>query len=342
MEMNEPKTTNRERGFSLVEVMLAALLTIGLLATIFALTSRNQKIYLSESGTTEMNQNVRSVVDLLTRDIQSAGVGLPRVNGSFAAIYYQNGTSGAPDQILIVNGNPYSPSADVESGSISPPEFTCMKPPEISLITSGSGQSLTYKDLTNTDQPIYKQADNKKYLVYDDTCLRVFQLSQDGKITGSGSTERLYLKFASASLQSPAATFGSTVDTAEPVYSNAKLAMLDSLVAYRINTSTHELERSQDLVNWYTVARGIINLQIEYRTIGTDASGDLVEIITPTPTPRRNIRSLAITVLAETPDLDANDEKYRQVIHKFETTPRNFNLLNNSNLSSNTDSTWQF
>src|ERR1044072_3522016 len=247
-----------------------------------------------------MNQNVRSVVDLLTRDIQSAGVGLPRVNGSFAAIYYQNGTSGAPDQILIVNGNPYSPSADVESGSVSPSEFTCLKPPEIAVTTSGSGQTMTYKDLANTDQPIYKFSDNKKYLVYDDTCLRIVELSQDGKITGSGSTERLYLKFAAASMQSPAAAFGSTIDTAEPVYSNAKLAMLDSLIAYRINTSTHELERSQDLTNWYTVARDIINIQIEYRTMGTDTNGDLVEIITPTPATRRNIRSLAITILAET------------------------------------------
>ncbi len=340
--MYKPKSANRETGFSLVEVMLAAFLTIGLLGVVFALTSRNQKIYFSESGVTEMNQNVRSVVDLLSRDIQSAAMGLPRVNGSFAAIYYQNGASGAPDQILIVNGNPYSPSADVESGSVSPPELICKKPPEISVTTSGAAQTMTYKDLMNTEQPIYKLSDNKKYLVYDDTCLRLFQLSQDGKITGSGSTERLYLKFASASLQNPAATFGSAIDTDEPAYSNAKLAMLDSLVAYRINTSTHELERSQDLTNWYTVARGIINLQIEYRTIGTDASGDLVEIITPTPATRRNIRSLIITVLAETPDLEANDEKYRQVIHKFETTPRNFNLLNNSNLSSNSETTWQF
>ena len=112
MNLDKWQTANRESGFSLVAVMLASLLTIGLLGIIFALTSRNQKIYLSESGTTEMNQNIRSVVDLLTRDVQSAGMGLPRVNGSFAAIYYQNGTSGAPDQILIVNGNPYSPSAD--------------------------------------------------------------------------------------------------------------------------------------------------------------------------------------------------------------------------------------
>jgi hypothetical protein len=340
--MYKPKTINREAGFSLVELMLAALLTIGLLGVVFALTSSNQKIYFSESSVTEMNQNVRSVVDLLSRDIQSAGMGLPRVNGSFAAIYYQNGTSGAPDQILIVNGNPYSPAADVESGSTSPAEVTCMKPPEISVTTSGGSQSLTYKDPENTDQSIYKLADGKKYLVYDDTCLRIFELSQDGKITGSGSTERLYLKFSSASLQSPAAAFGSIIDTVEPAYSNAKLAMLDSLVAYRINTETRELERSQDLTTWYTVARGIINLQIEYRTIGTDTNGDLVEIITPTPPTRRNIRSLIITVLAETPDIDSTDEKYRQVIHKFETTPRNFNLLNNSNLSSNTETTWQF
>src|ERR1044071_3713862 len=98
------KSTANERGFSLLELMIGALLTVGLVGTIFMLLNRNQHVFVAESGTVDMNQNMRTAVELLTRDVQSAGMGLPNFNkyGTFAAIYYINGASGAPDKILII------------------------------------------------------------------------------------------------------------------------------------------------------------------------------------------------------------------------------------------------
>ena len=105
--------SNDEKGFSLLELMVAAVLTVGLMGGIFALVNRNQQVFVTESGVTDMNQNVRTAVDLLTRDIQCAGVGLPVRHGNFAALYYKNGANGAPDSIMMINGDPSAPFATV-------------------------------------------------------------------------------------------------------------------------------------------------------------------------------------------------------------------------------------
>jgi len=41
-------------------------------------------------------------------------MGLPRVSGSFSSIFYINGSNG-PDSIMMINGDPYAPDADVTS-----------------------------------------------------------------------------------------------------------------------------------------------------------------------------------------------------------------------------------
>jgi hypothetical protein len=74
---------------------------------------------------------------------------------------------------------------------------------------------------------------------------------------------------------------------------------------------------------------------MRYRVVSRNGAGQIVETVTDAPAERKNIRAVEITISAETPDLDANDKGYRQVTHKFEVAPRNFNLLNNTNLSSN-------
>jgi Tfp pilus assembly protein PilW len=324
-----------ERGFSLLELMIGAMLTVGLVGAIFMLLNRNQQVFISETGTTDMNQNMRTTVDLLTRDVQSAGMGLPNFNkyGTFAAIYYISSSTGVPDKILIINGDPYAPAADVESRDQANSLFVCKVPPDLTI----NGSALSYLGANAASKAIYKNytTDAKLYAVYDDNQMMVMQLSQDGTITGSGASTRLQLRYTAGSYSNPATTFGATLDTGEPTYTNsAKIAMISSLVAYRLNQTTGELERTEDLTNWYAVARGVIDFQIDYRVIsGTDGSGNDIVSTTSAPTDRTDIRSVVFTVTAETPDLDPKDKSYRKVVQKFEATPRNLNLLNNNNLS---------
>src|ERR1041384_43394 len=91
-----------------------------------------------------MNENIRTAVDLMTRDVQSAGRGLPRTNGSFAAIYYTNGANSAPDQIMIVNGDPYAPDVDMNSIDAVNSQFLCVPPSEVKVTGSGTGTTMTY------------------------------------------------------------------------------------------------------------------------------------------------------------------------------------------------------
>jgi Tfp pilus assembly protein PilW len=329
------KCTTNERGFSLLELMVGAMLTVGLVGAIFMLLNRNQQVFISESGTTDMNQNMRTAVDLLTRDVQSAGMGLPNFNkyGTFAALYYINGASSAPDKILVINGDPYAPTADVESRDQANSLFVCKVPPDVTI----NGSAMTYLGANAVSKSLYKNytTDAKLYAVYDDNQMMVMQLSQDGAITGSGGSARLQLRYSAGSYTNPPTTFGATIDTGEPSYtSSAKIAMISSLIAYRLNQTTGELERTEDLTNWYAVARGIIDFQIDYRVIsGTDGSGNDIVSTTSAPTDRTDIRSVVFTITAETPDLDPKDKNYRKVVQKFEATPRNLNLLNNNNLS---------
>ena len=331
MKEMEMTIVNRESGFSLVEVTIAALLTVGLIGVVFNLLNRNQQVFVTESSVTDMNENMRTAVDLLTRDVQSAGMGLPRTPGSFAAVFYLDGANAAPDSILKVNGDPFAPVADVQETTNTNATLDCIPPPE--LAGAGTG---TYTDNKGVAHQLYRNyaTDAKFYVVYDDTQLRVISLTQDGQIVNTVNGLRLRLQHTVANDTSPATTFGSPVDTAAPNYLSAKITPLMSLTAYRLNRNAGELERTEDLQNWYTVARGVIDFQVQYRVVtGKDVNGNDIESVVSAPADRRDIRSVSVRVTTETPDLDQVSKGYRRTVQKFEITPRNFNLLNNTNLS---------
>lgn len=66
-----------EKGATLVEVLIAALLTfiVGSAALDFYATQHNQ--WLAQSDVSDMQQNARAILDELTRNIRSAGFGIP-------------------------------------------------------------------------------------------------------------------------------------------------------------------------------------------------------------------------------------------------------------------------
>lgn len=335
---------DREEGFSLIEVTIAALLTIGLIGAIFGLLNRNQQVFVNESGVTDLNQNMRTVVDLLTRDVQSAGMGLPsRVSGTFsgsgtfAAIYPLNAAGSASDKILIINGDPYAPTTRVTSQNASPAKFICELPPDATVTGSGTSTVITYKNAAGTTVPFYKNFATvaRSYIVYDDKLCRVFTLTGDGQVTGAGAGTQLELSYNAGTYWSPATTFGSAIDTGTPTYNKSKVALLGSLVAYRVS-ATGELERTEDLNNWYTVARGVLDFQITYLVItGKDADGKDIEakVDAPTTTTHTSIRAVLFKIIMQTPDLQPKDKGYRIAGQSFEVSPRNFNLVNNTNIS---------
>src|SRR5436853_1732744 len=341
--------TSNETGFSLLELTIAAMLTVGFIGGTFALMNKNQQVFVTESSVTDMNQNMRTAGDNLMRAIQSAGMGMARPNSCFAGLFYIDGASNGPDQILIVNADPYAPTADLQSQVGASATYQLTSPTGITVTGSGSSQVITYVDQHDGQTKNLYQAYStaaKYYVCYDDLHAIIFALSANGQVTGS----QLQLTHnANSPAMNRSGTYGTTIDqlfattidTGEPDYSNAQVSLLGPMIAYRLNQTTGELERTEDLVNWYAIARGITNFQVQYRTVAK-SGGNIVETVTSTPTDRRSIRSVSITIAAETPDLPPGNKGYRQSLQTFEIAPRNLNLLNNNNLSSNTKSTWNF
>lgn len=340
--------TNGENGFTILELTVAALLTVGLVGTVSALMNKNQQVFVTESSVTDLNENVRTAVDYMTRDIQSAGMGLPRPNSSFAGLFYNDGASGAPDQVLMVNGDPYAPNAYIDSQASASATFTFPLPSEVTVTGSGSSAQFSYIDQhagqTRNLYEAYSTA-SKYYICYDDTKAVVLALTSNGQYVGG----KAQLRHDTSNAMNRAGIYGTRidqlfstpVDAGEPNYGNAQLSVLGGLVAYRVNQATKELERTEDLTNWYGIARGITDLQVQYRTVSGTAANP-INNVSSSPVDRTTIRSATVTISAETPDLPPGNKGYRQAVQTFEIAPRNLNLLRNNNLSANTKGTWAF
>src|SRR5262249_41130830 len=170
----------------------------------------------------------------------------------------------------------------------------------------------------------------------------VMQLSANGQANPPlPAVQALTLTYDAATFRNPATLFSNALsgvavaDSGAPAnYLVTRIALMSSMVAYRVNTATGELERTENLTNWYSVARGITDMQLQYRCITpADPTGTLF----PAPADRGTVRAVEVQLTAETADLPPSAKGYRRVVQLFEVAPRNFNLLNNVNLSSSVD-----
>jgi type II secretory pathway pseudopilin PulG len=68
---------NSPRGFSLIEVLVATAITIGVGSIVFQLFHQNERIFRDEAVRIEMQQTARMVVSQIGDDIRIAGQGVP-------------------------------------------------------------------------------------------------------------------------------------------------------------------------------------------------------------------------------------------------------------------------
>jgi type II secretory pathway pseudopilin PulG len=99
---------SRERGFSLVELMVAMISFMIIGGAVVLLLGKSQTIFRAEQGVSEMDQNARLMMDFLTRDIQQSkenGLGLGQ---RFRTIYSKDGADGKTDEVTIVTADTQS------------------------------------------------------------------------------------------------------------------------------------------------------------------------------------------------------------------------------------------
>lgn len=103
MELSE-RSAN-EKGFSLVELLIAMMVFTVIMGSVITLVVKSQRIFSIEQNAAEMNQNGRLLIDFLTRDIQQSkenGLGLGQ---RFRSVYSYNGPEGKTDELTIVSSD---------------------------------------------------------------------------------------------------------------------------------------------------------------------------------------------------------------------------------------------
>lgn len=107
-------TISINRGFTLIEIFLALLLTAILLAGIYNLFGSQERSQVLVDQMAEMNQNLRVAAITISRDVRMAGYYLEDAQATsgtggglpVAAIRVIDGASGAPDTIEVMYGDP--------------------------------------------------------------------------------------------------------------------------------------------------------------------------------------------------------------------------------------------
>ncbi|WP_136795723.1 PilW family protein [Desulfosediminicola ganghwensis] len=64
---------SRERGFTLVELLIAMAVGLMVMMAVFQIYAKQQDVYEAQLDVTEMQQNIRAAMKLLARDIRMAG-----------------------------------------------------------------------------------------------------------------------------------------------------------------------------------------------------------------------------------------------------------------------------
>jgi len=80
----------KERGFSLVELIVAMTVTLIVSSAIYGLLTTGGNAFRREPEVADRQQNIRAAMDLITRDIYGAGAGLP----TFSQVFTRNDPAG--------------------------------------------------------------------------------------------------------------------------------------------------------------------------------------------------------------------------------------------------------
>lgn len=96
---------NRERGFSLIEVMIALAITLIVMASVLLLLQKGQKSFQREPEVSDMNASARSGLNRISRDLTVAGYNTP----PNMPVMWVDGGGVNPDEITIIYADPDVP-----------------------------------------------------------------------------------------------------------------------------------------------------------------------------------------------------------------------------------------
>lgn len=93
------------RGFSLIEVMIALLITMIVMASVFMLLDKGQDSFRREPEVTDMTANARAGMSRISQDLTVAGFNTP----ANMAVMWNDGGGLTPDELTIIYADPDIP-----------------------------------------------------------------------------------------------------------------------------------------------------------------------------------------------------------------------------------------
>lgn len=323
----------QEKGFSLLEMLVATSITIGLTGTIFYFFRQSQDTFVVESAKTEMNQNFRAALDLMARDIQAAGAGIPFFLGPVAAKdgggTNANPSLNPPDAMLLLYGNSsVSPVAVKATGSYpAPTSSTSTIYTDIPTTAFGTGNYILYT-VAQPQMQASNLADYAEFSLFTiGSTTDIANISSSGTVIGRQITPTQY----SINPASDTTYWNHTISF--PSSSSLNVVPLDEVIEYMVDTTSMELRRNRNKSGWVAVARGISNLQLRYQIEAYDAVTETFttswvdQVNQAANSNRALIRAVEVTLFGRTQMTGAGDRQgQRFVSQTIEVAPRNLNL----------------
>lgn len=124
--MQNSKFKINEDGLTIIELLIAMSIGLVVLGSVFSSFTTQKKAFALQEQITEMEQNLRTPIDFITRDLRNAGAN-PNINTTLVI-----GTSVGliPDATTTIGANSIRILSDVEDGN--------------GVISSGSPETVTY------------------------------------------------------------------------------------------------------------------------------------------------------------------------------------------------------
>ncbi len=102
MNTAHDRHTGSQRGFSLIEVLVAMMITMIVMASVMMLLQKGQTTFQREPEVADMNQNARTALDMISGDLTMAGYQTP----ASMSIIWSDGGGIIPDELTIVYADP--------------------------------------------------------------------------------------------------------------------------------------------------------------------------------------------------------------------------------------------
>ena len=143
---------SNQRGMTLLELMFAGLISVGILAAGFTILTSTEKAAATNGQVTETQTNLRNAMEMLTRDIKQAGFGIRAAVGNCAtAVVPRDETPGGPDRgpdrisLVVPTGNPVGIAAGNPLGIAALPPWTLQNAlvPSFNQLTLPTAQAVT-------------------------------------------------------------------------------------------------------------------------------------------------------------------------------------------------------